>query len=289
VTWTFSASVPNYLSTPQYDGASCWRDGNDDDHCEGGFSVPMYANTGSFHGTVTVIPDDEPGVTDLVDARGNNWYRIPADAGGQYDFDVPWTPVADPIEVFGDGAGPGRATYELWLSSRPGGFDQRVTAATASNVNTQVDLVFNTGEVEDEPRPDCEVPPSGVETPEAPPRGVGQPVNPLNGNVFFDQTDAVLPGVAGSCASCAATTACSWRRASTGLRARLEPLLRAAPGPAPQPRGHHPEAAPGRRRVPLLPGHRRGRDLAQVVEKAHPRERTYNRPRKGNSCGKGKR
>jgi site-specific recombinase XerC len=31
------------------------------------------------------------------------------------------------------------------------------------------------------------------------------------------------------------------------------------------------------------------KDLAQVVEKTHPRERTYNRLRKGNSCDKGTR
>ena len=31
------------------------------------------------------------------------------------------------------------------------------------------------------------------------------------------------------------------------------------------------------------------KDLAKTVERAHPRERTYNRSRKGNSCGRGRR
>jgi RHS repeat-associated protein len=164
----------------------------------------MYSDRGAFHGVVRLIPDDSPtGVPERVDASATNGsYSASAwtDAGGAFDFDYWSTPEVDGVMVFGDGGDSGTGSYDLWLGPRGGppsgeGWRQRSWSSTKSNVNTQVDLVFNTGEVEDEPRPDCEVPPSGVETPEAPPTGVGQPVNPLNGNVFFDQTDAVLPGV----------------------------------------------------------------------------------------------
>ena len=190
--WDLRITVPYYFDPPPALAAvNC----SGQNICTGTASFTVFRTQGSISGTARVVPPGRPLANAVVYANTPNCSTPTlmrsdyADASGHFsleDYDL-----ADPdyngAPVYGGGAGSGSASYAVLIWD--GGCDMAVGPVTVqSNVMGQADPTIRASYAEEPIR--------GEQCP-SPSPGLGRPVNVLNGNMYFDQTDVVLPGRSG--------------------------------------------------------------------------------------------
>ena len=178
-----------YWAAPPQGNVSCVDVPPTCRRCTGGFAINLYSLYANVKGTVRDA-DGVPVPTGTVSASlisptpcSGGAYATATISNGSYDFKHPsgsnnW----GALRVFGDGAGPGTATY--WVQACIPGGEARQVTLTSNQVQV---LDFN------QPLRRC---PNALVS--APNPNVGRPTNVLNGNVWFDHMDAVLPALAGT-------------------------------------------------------------------------------------------
>ena len=192
--YTFTAGNPNYFQPPYTAGANCSVGTNGCISCQGSFSVTLYSTQGAVYGTVTCMPSGGPAVGASVGAHLNGVCgssgSFTTGLDGKYDSRL--TEPTDNnwgIPVFGGGGGPGTATYLMTADTCEDG----VLAIPGSNIAVAADLV-KWGCIEPADPPEPSRPPCQGGGAPPPPSNTGRPVNVMTGNVWFDHTDAVMPG-----------------------------------------------------------------------------------------------
>lgn len=210
-TYEFQGSAGDYFATPWEPGVTCTACPGGGINCPGGpggFSLRLFATAGNFLGSVHQMPEGIPLANVPVEARPG--YVTHTDSLGAYNFTVGQSQQIQMnnwgVAVSGDGSGPGYGTYDLVANS-----DDRtlVSATTQSSRATEVNFSVWSG-FEQPTRcenPDSNSGPGSGEVslsiptePEPDPPAcagcaVGFPVSVTTGVVYFDHTDAVLPGV----------------------------------------------------------------------------------------------
>lgn len=187
--WTFSGIGGHYLRTPHTEGADCVLVGGCL-KCTGRADLDMYSNKGGFSGSVTLVPSGGPAAGWPVYFEGiayPGWASTSTDANGHYRmYGPPGQPNYWGVGVYSDGSGPGSGTYNIHTDYTMRHFR---TATTYSNFDQWVELLAY--------EPGAESP--DIRCPEgACCQDPGKPVSLVTGNMYLDQQDAVLPGVAGS-------------------------------------------------------------------------------------------
>jgi RHS repeat-associated protein len=192
--WLYNASSPYYLVPPPTPGASCDYDPNPPHclSCSGSFSIQLYALYGNIKGTVFGLYDQGMAsvgvIAPAIDPNCSNGLNTLTDANGDFSFTNGASPAFAAnhwaVGVTGDGTGPGTCDYAV----KAGGDCQRVTVSSSQDSVANLYLTANR---------QCDMRPRHQQTPQGPIPAVGKPVSVLTGNVFFSQTDAVIPGIAG--------------------------------------------------------------------------------------------
>ena len=152
--------------------------------CTGSASRTMYLTQGSISGTVMQVPPGKPLQVFVLAAypecgpgahllRGDH-----ADSAGYYTLKDNYPSLPDNVgaAVYGGGAGPGTATYYVYV----GDCTQAVGPVNVSSNEMKVaNLVVRAPYVEEPSTRSCPA--------------VGEPISIATGNMFFDQTDSTIP------------------------------------------------------------------------------------------------
>ncbi|PYQ11963.1 MAG: hypothetical protein DMF80_20230 [Acidobacteria bacterium] len=174
-TYQFQATAEGYLASPVGGDATCDYQ-NGCLSCHGTDTIVLFGNTGNIVGSVV---DLNNGPIEGFPVNINPYPPVAyTDAAGGYSFGQ--------LFVYGDGSGRGTATYAVDPS-----FDatQEQIVSIASGSLGEASFFIN----RPEPLRGGYCSPSVP----GPPSSVGGPVNIMSGNVWLDQTDASIPGVAG--------------------------------------------------------------------------------------------
>lgn len=190
-------SVNHYFKPPGSAGATCQIDGAGCPVCQGTFNISLYAHWGGFEGQVRLMPAATPAPAGVTVSAGPSpigfTHTTTTDSTGKYKFNRAvecslcgynvalfdtnnWG-----VEVLGPGTTHGTWMYRL-SAARPGFVPKVVDMETRSSFPQIVDLDLHAENMEEPDMRSCPA--------------VGEPVSVATGNVFFDQTDATVPGVA---------------------------------------------------------------------------------------------
>jgi RHS repeat-associated protein len=204
----FYAVNGSYFYSPKGGHMSCTQDPNPPfcTTCSGGFSLALYAQSGALEGNVKVLPHSPASLAGIA-----VWISRPSDppagyintdASGHYEWRATYEPARSNnwgLPVDGD--------YSPWPHSGMGSKDYRVGVGIdyTDPVDTKVvtvhsselvtaDLVMPADYAHNH---EIRCPNNGGGGPSGPGTAVGNPVNVVTGNVYFDQTDIALPGLPG--------------------------------------------------------------------------------------------
>ena len=178
--------------------------------CEGQYSHEAYSAFGSITATVTPVPSRRSGSYDAFVAWAGPGDAAAGDCGGAPHY---WkTPEPDGTIVWDDSttsnnwglnfpgvSGPGEASYHFWVGA--GTCASAEPVLLHSNEMKFVSLELPSEDVDEDPaeqRP-CDACTTTL-CPRRPPSAPGAPVTVLNGNVWFDQSDATVPVLGGALA-----------------------------------------------------------------------------------------
>ncbi len=204
--WRWYVITGGYFWSPIGGYMHCERDeASGCGYCTGDFDLKVYASQGAVEGRVTIIPEPEQGLAGhhvrlSRNPDGGGALRY-TDETGHYEFRAEeglarsnnWGVYVDPTYDPWPHSGMGRATYYVGTT---GAAIQTVEVTSSQLANA--DLVIRHPRVEDpEMRCDSGGGAGGGWGPNPPSESAGEPVNVITGNVYFDQTDIVVPGVQG--------------------------------------------------------------------------------------------
>jgi RHS repeat-associated protein len=204
-TYSFSAGGYGYLGAETApDAFVCTQPTGQCLACTGGYEAELHGAYGNINGTVRMIPGNTipPAVPALqvTTFSGPLGAFTPLTAGSFNFIDTQpngpafgangWSLRVDQSTPPGL---PGVRTYNLGIYQDINTRWAVGTAVVRSDETTTVQLSLPASYFEEELRPGCSIPgaPAG-------PSNVGRPVNVANGNVYLDQQDAAVPGVAGA-------------------------------------------------------------------------------------------
>ncbi len=192
----FYAMAAGYFWSPPTAGWTCTVDPEPPycTQCGGGFSIALYADSGGVDGTLSVVPTPNSGLAGFAIWLSGHPASAVTDSSGYFDFRTQsepshsnnWGVYVGATGNPGPASGPVSRTYRIGIGAEAHG-SLTVTSSALSSAH----LTLKNPQAEDPEMRRCEGNGKGPST------ATGKPVNVVTGNVFFDQTDAVVPGVRG--------------------------------------------------------------------------------------------
>jgi RHS repeat-associated protein len=202
ISCTFWGHEPFYFPSVEESGMTCTADTPPPNAscggCSGSFSIKLYAKQGGIDGLITPVPSRTNAVMTVCVRYASNNSLLgcgESNSSGYFDFRSQGEPAHSnnwgvPVSVPGGKGGPGTQDYLVC-----DGLNGDCKKATVSS--SKLTTVSLMGKASYMRPPDMRPKKRPAPAPQPPCVIAGKPVSVLNGNVWFDQTDASIATLAG--------------------------------------------------------------------------------------------